>query len=60
MVSYIGRNRNSRFFTKEEVVMHDFTISKEQAKQFAFDCFDIIVVEIKKETEEKGGVDSEH
>lgn len=27
--------------------MYDFLISKEQAKQFAYDCFDIIIRDIK-------------
>lgn len=27
--------------------MYDFLISKEQARQFAYDCFDIIVRDIK-------------
>ncbi len=40
--------------------MYDFTISKEQAKQFAFECFDILIEEIKAETEEKGGDNNEH
>ncbi len=34
--------------------MYDFTISKEQAREFAFDCFDILIEEIRAETEESG------
>lgn len=27
--------------------MYDFAISKEQAQQFAYDCFDVIIRDIK-------------
>lgn len=43
--------------------MYDFLISKEQARQFAYDCFDAIVRDIKSmeenidETQEADGTD---
>lgn len=33
--------------------MSDIKISQEQAKQFAYDCFDVIVQNIKNQKEEK-------
>lgn len=33
--------------------MLDFLISREQAKQFAYDCFDVIVRDIKAEEEKE-------
>ena len=27
--------------------MYDFSISKEQARQFAYDCFDVIIRDVK-------------
>lgn len=39
--------------------MLDFLISREQAKQFAYDCFDVIIRDIKveEEKEEMNAVD---
>ena len=34
--------------------MYDFTISREQAREFAFDCFDVLIEGIRAETEESG------
>ena len=32
--------------------MYDFLISKEQAQQFAYDCFDVIIRDIKAAKEQ--------
>ena len=33
--------------------MYDFLISKEQAQQFAYDCFDVIIRDIKAAKEQE-------
>ncbi|HIR53362.1 MAG TPA: hypothetical protein IAB39_08200 [Candidatus Onthovicinus excrementipullorum] len=36
-------------------MMYDFSISKEQARQFAYDCFDVIIRDIKMMEEQSQG-----
>ncbi len=38
--------------------MKDFKISKQQAKQFAFDCYDVIIKEIKENAEKSTDTDN--